>query len=440
MIISILLSCICIETLANAILPEGGTIEHVAVYMDKLDQNLMDLGQLRISINYSPMSCEVQKYRGSKFYGILFWSTNGIESEDVCLSVCWQFKTQTGQCNSVNYIAGQKKCELMQDWYSSGDQDFKSDQTSAYIRPLSCSQPGQPVPPPVPAPQPSPSGGNVGNIRPGSCGQTSVPQRVSRAYLTNRAHGQRIVGGNEARPHSIPWIVSLRRKTWHFCGGTLLRVKDDKEESDIVVTAAHCTTAWFMNNSVEFLNVVSGAHSVMTQVDGEQWVEAAKMVVHPGYDPNAKVKNNDISIVKLAKPIKFTNYIQPACLPAQNEMPAEGTQGIVAGWGALKENGVGPDNLNQVVVPVVGGQKCKEQQSFVQPDTMLCAGYDEGGKDSCQGDSGGPYVTLAKKGYTLHGVVSFGNGCARAKTAGVYARVTNYIPWIQQQIRALSTL
>lgn len=68
------------------------------------------------------------------------------------------------------------------------------------------------------------------SIPPGTCGQSPLLKRGK----------QRIVGGGEARPHSIPWIVSLRKWKKHFCAGTLIRVSEQKEESDIILTAAHC--------------------------------------------------------------------------------------------------------------------------------------------------------------------------------------------------------
>lgn len=55
-----------------------------------------------------------------------------------------------------------------------------------------------------------------------------------------------------------------------------------------------------------------------------------------------------------------------------------------------------------------------------------------------QGDSGGPVLTKSGNKYVLQGVVSFGKSCAKAGTPGVYARVSNYIPWINQKIKELS--
>ncbi len=70
---------------------------------------------------------------------------------------------------------------------------------------------------------------------------------------------------------------------------------------------------------------------------------------------------------------------------------------------------------------------------------MVCAGYKNGGKDSCLGDDGGPLFASQSGLYTLHGLVSFGIGCARPGLPGIYARVDNYLPWIQSQIKAYSS-
>jgi len=401
-------------------------------------------GSDRFNVEYSPMSCTTKKQVGKRYKGLAGPSGNWFDSEDICVSVCWQYSSQGYPCKSVNYVAATKTCELMQDSFGQNPAlPLSEDSSSNYLVVQECRPLGSnPAPATTPKPDDTNTNTNVntgsvggtGSIRPGSCGQTSVPNKVNRAYLQNRALGHRIVGGFEARPNSVPWIVSLRKWNWHSCGGTLIRVNDQKDESDIVVTAAHCLTPG--DTSFE---IVAGAHYTNREQSGEVKVPVSQTVIHPGYKQPGQ-QGNDIAIIKLSRPIKFSNTIQPACLPSANDIPPYGTNGIVAGWGGLQENKGGPEALHQVVVPTISPEKCRTMYGNVDAKNELCAGYDQGKKDACQGDSGGPYVLEGKNGFTLHGVVSWGAGCARARAPGVYARVTTYLDWINEQVRALSSI
>ncbi len=146
--------------------------------------------------------------------------------------------------------------------------------------------------------------------------------------------------------------------------------------------------------------------------------------------------DNDIVILKLSTALTLGDDVQAACLPDADYSPSEGQVCIVSGWGTMEYGGTElPDTLKWVGVPVVTNDDCNSVYGGIN-DGKLCAGYTEGGKDSCQGDSGGPFVCDNDGNSVIAGVVSYGYGCATAGYPGVYARVTNYLEWIQANMGA----
>ncbi|GBG31132.1 Serine protease 56 [Hondaea fermentalgiana] len=94
--------------------------------------------------------------------------------------------------------------------------------------------------------------------------------------------------------------------------------------------------------------------------------------------------------------------------------------------------------LRKVDVPFVPYKDCVKgiyEKSEIDKKTMICAGYEKGGKDSCQGDSGGPLFRDGGVGNQyLAGIVSWGYGCAAPKAYGVYTRVSTFVEWIESYV------
>ncbi|XP_053392370.1 sushi, von Willebrand factor type A, EGF and pentraxin domain-containing protein 1-like [Mercenaria mercenaria] len=135
----------------------------------------------------------------------------------------------------------------------------------------------------------------------------------------------------------------------------------------------------------------------------------------------------------------FNDYVQPACLPGENDPLNYGMQCEVSGWGILREGGhVMSDYLMFGKVPIVNERKCEEMYNDIKSEMdlqrMFCAGDGKIGTDTCQGDSGGPLVCDMNDRNTVIGITSWGRGCGRPDAPGVYTNVAAYVSWIKEQI------
>ncbi|XP_066585116.1 trypsin-1-like [Prorops nasuta] len=264
------------------------------------------------------------------------------------------------------------------------------------------------------------------------CGQADTGTRMGR-----------VVGGQDAVPREFPWLVSITRKGGHFCGGTILNSK-------FVLTAAHCLCTGTDSIPVRQLRVTLGEYNLKgPEVPAARQESVVNAVVHPGHKCGRYV--DDIALLELARPIAWSESVKPACLPLEIGKPGYsafgGENAVAAGWGWLGEDrsrNKRADVLQKVGVRVVENSVCREWYASQGKSTrveaeQMCAGHEEGGRDSCWADSGGPLMVGSHAGGStmVVGVVSSGVGCARPKLPGVYTRVSEYISWITQQVLAI---
>ncbi|XP_051006329.1 enteropeptidase [Acomys russatus] len=248
-----------------------------------------------------------------------------------------------------------------------------------------------------------------------SCGEKIVTQNV----------GPKIIGGSDAQAGAWPWAVALYYRESYteklFCGASLL-------SNDWLVSAAHCV--YRRNVDPTRWTAYLGLHmqSNLTSPQVERRV-IDQIVINPHYDNRRKF--NDIAMMHLEFKVNYTDYIQPICLPEDNEIFIPGRICSIAGWGYTEIQGSTVDVLKEADVPLISNEKCQQQlPEYNITESMICAGYEEGGIDSCQGDSGGPLMCQENNRWFLVGVTSFGVKCALPNHPGVYVRVSKFIEWI----------
>ncbi|XP_033110641.1 serine protease 27-like [Anneissia japonica] len=114
---------------------------------------------------------------------------------------------------------------------------------------------------------------------------------------------------------------SLQRTTGeHICGCTLI-------DENWAITAAHCIEKHYDNE----LQILFGSTSLENLSPYHLVVKVAMIFPHPKY--TTTTEGYDITLLKLAKGVPFTDYIRPACLSLNQTQFQSGHRCFVSGWG-----------------------------------------------------------------------------------------------------------
>ncbi|KAJ7324432.1 hypothetical protein JRQ81_017452 [Phrynocephalus forsythii] len=243
---------------------------------------------------------------------------------------------------------------------------------------------------------------------------------------------KRIIGGNKSLRGDWPWQVSLRLKGFHrdtrlLCGATLI-------SNCWVVTAAHCFKRFGVDVRRYLLRV--GDYHTGVKDEFERDLPVEKIVLHRNYQSSGN--DNDIALVRMlgknGKCLSFSRHVRPICLPTRKEKYTIDRQAcVISGWGDTGRSY--SRTLLQGSVPLLPRGVCSFRYGKKFSNRMLCAGNlsEDNRVDSCQGDSGGPLMCQQSSGrWVIIGITSWGYGCGRKDSPGVYTKVSKFVPWIKK--------
>lgn len=252
---------------------------------------------------------------------------------------------------------------------------------------------------------------------------------IAKAVANLRQLQPRIVGGNVADATRYPYFALLRLfvgDAVYRCGGSLIA-------TDVILTAAHCSTV----GNVTAVEVWVNYTSDLGLTGYEQLRRAVEIIPHEDFRGEF---DNDIMVLKLDRPVNGVPIVK---FNNDSAVPIDGQQLTVFGLGRTEYSNKGnrATNLMVVDVNVVPIKDCNDKNSYnglVKTHAMFCAAAF--GKDACFGDSGGPLIVRGRnpESDVLLGIVSWGNGCGIANFPGIYSRVSTYNLWIQEKLCQVS--
>ena len=141
------------------------------------------------------------------------------------------------------------------------------------------------------------------------CGKPSTPP--------NQGNNSRIINGEEAIPHSFPWMASIESSLTglHYCAASLI-------SPNWAVTAGHCGVLIYIG-TYSGDTVAFGLHD---RADSHQSIKIDEVFVHPDYDNPDRA--NDIALIRWDDPIEFSDEVMPICLPDQDDFGDSSSFGV----------------------------------------------------------------------------------------------------------------
>lgn len=160
-----------------------------------------------------------------------------------------------------------------------------------------------------------------------------------------------------------------------FCGATLLNER-------WIATAAHCIINKY-KIPWNRISIKLGKYDQEQEKEENQMdtsiADSSAIVIHPDY--KGMTYDNDLALIRLKHHVYFTDHILPICLGnrqlSEKLLNGDGDSskprmGTVIGWGKLKYDGAKPRYLQEIKLPVVQEDVCKNSTKYSVSFAFFC--------------------------------------------------------------------
>ncbi|XP_058425508.1 serine protease 58-like [Diceros bicornis minor] len=189
-----------------------------------------------------------------------------------------------------------------------------------------------------------------------------------------------------------------------------------------VITAAHC--------NLPRLQVILGVTNPSNHKEkNTQVIGYKKMIYHP-YFSVTSIEHN-LMLIKLKTNIQLNDYVNLVSLPT--EPISAKTMCTVSTWAYnICDYSNDPNSLQNVNISVISNSQCRSAyKTYNIKEGMLCVGIVPGRRQPCKEVTAAPAVCNG----ILQGILTFADGCVLRADVGIYTKIFNYMPWIENTIQ-----
>lgn len=238
----------------------------------------------------------------------------------------------------------------------------------------------------------------------------------------------RIIGGTETEGGEFPFMVALlfasisANENAFTCGGTFIAAR-------WVLTAAHCVAELDGGQILppSAFEVLVGTPSLTS---GGERIPVNRIRVFPAFGADS-FAGDDVAVLELDRSFMIPRIVLQT--PERPHFSEPGTMATASGWGRISRTGPISGSLRKVAMELISNGECQRMLDESVVDSTICAGLLGTTESICSGDSGGPLMVPGEGRWVQVGVTSFGRNC---QPPIAFARVSEFIQWIQEQVPA----